>query len=200
MVYLSLATVVIALSASLLYSRMEGWPYFDCLYFCFVTFSTIGFGDLVTSQEPDYPQRALYRFANFALIVAGCCCIYSLFNVTSIVIKQLLNWIMRTLDVKCRPVTPPPGNLLRLRRNAITMNYVKKQVGLFCSSLAFFQINKVARSLSRQSTHLRLGRSLICVPEGLAENIFCVERFLSILISWPDSLIYFMMLSSLKAR
>lgn len=130
MLYLTLATIGIAVSASFLYSEMEGWPYFDCLYFCFVAFSTIGFGDLVTSQEPEYPHPVLYRLANFVLIVCGCCCIYSLFNVTSIVIKQFLNWIMRTLDVHCRPVKPPSSNVLRLRRNALTMNYVKKQVSL----------------------------------------------------------------------
>ncbi|GFW44383.1 potassium channel subfamily K member 13 [Trichonephila clavipes] len=133
MLYLFLATISIATTASFLYSPMEGWTYFDCLYFCFVTFSTIGFGDLVTSQEPHYPHVALYRVANFAFIVCGSCCIYSLFNVTSIVIKQFLNWLMKTLDCscRCRPKKPPgrPQLLARGRRNAITPYHLRNQVG-----------------------------------------------------------------------
>ena len=32
----------------------------------------------------------------------GCCCIYSLFNVISIVIKQVLNWLIKRLDTLCQ--------------------------------------------------------------------------------------------------
>ncbi|RVE63652.1 hypothetical protein OJAV_G00138490 [Oryzias javanicus] len=48
MLILGVASVVIACSASTLYSSMEDWSYLDSLYFCFVAFSTIGFGDLQT--------------------------------------------------------------------------------------------------------------------------------------------------------
>ncbi|XP_068187761.1 potassium channel subfamily K member 13 isoform X4 [Antennarius striatus] len=48
MMILGVASVVIACSASTLYSSMENWSYVDSLYFCFVAFSTIGFGDLQT--------------------------------------------------------------------------------------------------------------------------------------------------------
>nr|XP_046267263.1 potassium channel subfamily K member 13 isoform X2 [Scatophagus argus] len=48
MLILGVASVVIACSASTLYSSMENWSYVDSLYFCFVAFSTIGFGDLQT--------------------------------------------------------------------------------------------------------------------------------------------------------
>ncbi|XP_035226956.1 potassium channel subfamily K member 13-like [Stegodyphus dumicola] len=129
MLSLFIATISIAVTASFLYGPMEGWSYFDCLYFCFVTFSTIGFGDYVTSQEAQYPHVSLYRLANFVFIVCGCCCIYSLFNVTSIVIKQILNWVMKKLDVNCVPRKPPAKAqlLARGRRNAITPFHFKKQ-------------------------------------------------------------------------
>ncbi|XP_032218968.2 potassium channel subfamily K member 15 [Nematostella vectensis] len=35
---------------AILYAQTEHWNYFDGIYFCFITFSTIGFGDLVPNQ------------------------------------------------------------------------------------------------------------------------------------------------------
>ncbi|XP_037544001.1 potassium channel subfamily K member 13 isoform X1 [Nematolebias whitei] len=97
MLILGVASVVIACSASTLYSSMENWSYVDSLYFCFVAFSTIGFGDLVSSQRDQYESQGAYRFGNCLFILMGVCCIYSLFNVISIVIKQTLNWILGKL-------------------------------------------------------------------------------------------------------
>ena len=103
----------------LISSPVEGWSYLEALYFCFVTFATIGFGDYVVSQRQSYDHVTLYRLGNFLLIVLGCCCLYSLFNVASIVIKQLLNCILRRLNCqcRCRALTAKPP---MTRRNAIT--------------------------------------------------------------------------------
>ncbi|KAM9846592.1 potassium channel subfamily K member 13 [Aulostomus maculatus] len=97
MLILGVASVVIACSASTLYSSMENWSYVDSLYFCFVAFSTIGFGDLVSSQRQHYESQEAYRLGNCLFILMGVCCIYSLFNVISIIIKQTLNWILGKL-------------------------------------------------------------------------------------------------------
>nr|XP_040038984.1 potassium channel subfamily K member 13 [Gasterosteus aculeatus aculeatus]XP_040038985.1 potassium channel subfamily K member 13 [Gasterosteus aculeatus aculeatus] len=97
MLILGVASVVIACSASTLYSPMENWSYVDSLYFCFVAFSTIGFGDLVSSQRAQYESQEAYRLGNCIFILMGVCCIYSLFNVISIIIKQTLTWIVGKL-------------------------------------------------------------------------------------------------------
>ncbi|XP_029470693.1 potassium channel subfamily K member 12-like [Rhinatrema bivittatum] len=94
MLILGLGAVAISCTASAVYSPAEGWRYLDSLYFCFVTFSTIGFGDLVSVQHHSYEQPALYGLGNFLFVLLGVCCIYSLFNVISIVIKQALNWLL----------------------------------------------------------------------------------------------------------
>uniref|UniRef100_A0AAV2JEX5 Potassium channel domain-containing protein n=1 Tax=Knipowitschia caucasica TaxID=637954 RepID=A0AAV2JEX5_KNICA len=73
MLILGLASVVIACSASTLYSSMENWSYIDSLYFCFVAFSTIGFGDLVSSQRQQYESQALYSFGNCSLQICSHC-------------------------------------------------------------------------------------------------------------------------------
>ncbi|KAL2095311.1 hypothetical protein ACEWY4_010030 [Coilia grayii] len=98
MLILGVAALLIACSASALYATMEDWDYFDSLYFCFVAFSTIGFGDLVSSQREGYRAQEAYRLGNCLFILMGVCCIYSLFNVISIVIKQTLNWILAKLE------------------------------------------------------------------------------------------------------
>ncbi|KAK1788323.1 hypothetical protein P4O66_016767 [Electrophorus voltai] len=98
MLILGVAALLIACCASALYSYMEDWDYFDSLYFCFVAFSTIGFGDLVSSQRARYEAMEVYRLGNCLFILMGVCCIYSLFNVISIIIKQTLNWILARLD------------------------------------------------------------------------------------------------------
>ncbi|XP_038071578.1 potassium channel subfamily K member 13-like, partial [Patiria miniata] len=123
LLYLCVASTIIACVASAMYSPIEGWDYGDSIYFCFVAFSTIGFGDLVTSQKNMYNQQFLYRFGNFVFLTAGVCCIYSLYNVVSIVIKQLLNWILKKLECRCCHRRKP-----RPRRNAITPGHLQRQV------------------------------------------------------------------------
>ncbi|KAJ1105323.1 hypothetical protein NDU88_002731 [Pleurodeles waltl] len=117
MLILCLASIVISCCASAMYTPIEEWTYFDSLYFCFVAFSTIGFGDLVSSQNANYKSQGLYRFGNFVFILMGVCCIYSLFNVISIVIKQCINWILKKLDCGC--CQRCQRKLFRARRNAV---------------------------------------------------------------------------------
>ena len=129
MLILFCSAVAVACLASSLYSPVEEWRYFEAIYFCFVAFATIGFGDLVVSQrhEEHYDSYVhLYRLANFLFLVAGCCCIYSLFNVTSIVIKQALNYVIQKLDFNCERPTRPSLPAQRARRNALTLQNVHK--------------------------------------------------------------------------
>ncbi|KDR14601.1 Potassium channel subfamily K member 13 [Zootermopsis nevadensis] len=114
MLYLTVASVTLALCAAAVYTPFEDWSFFESIYFCFVSFATIGFGDYVSTQEPSYPHVHWYRFGNFVFTVLGCCCIYSLFNVTSIVIKQALNWLIVRLDCRClEDATGAAGRLWR---------------------------------------------------------------------------------------
>ncbi|XP_026052876.1 potassium channel subfamily K member 13-like [Carassius auratus] len=114
MLILGIAALLIACSASALYSAMEDWDYFESLYFCFVAFSTIGFGDVVSSQRESYKAQEAYRLGNCLFILMGVCCIYSLFNVISIIIKQTLNWILGKLGC-----SKAQSGLLAQKRNAV---------------------------------------------------------------------------------
>lgn len=55
MLILFVAATVIACCAAALFHAQENWSYFDSIYYCFVSFSTIGFGDLVAGQDNYYP-------------------------------------------------------------------------------------------------------------------------------------------------
>ncbi|OXU17437.1 hypothetical protein TSAR_004372 [Trichomalopsis sarcophagae] len=125
MLYLSLTSCAVACTAAALYAPLEGWNYLEALYFCFVSFATIGFGDYVSTQRPNYPYVHLYRFANFVFLVIGCCCIYSLLNVTSIVIKQGLNYVIRKFNCQSRFMAAP--HLPRRRSSVSAIYYTRRR-------------------------------------------------------------------------
>lgn len=71
-----LSTVIITTGAAV-FSRYEGWSYFDSFYYCFVTLTTIGFGDYVALQndqalilKPGYVALSLV-FILFGLAVVA---------------------------------------------------------------------------------------------------------------------------------
>ncbi|XP_060744921.1 potassium channel subfamily K member 13 [Tachysurus vachellii] len=88
---------LVACAASGLYSAVEGWSYLESMYFCFVTFSTTGFGDMVSGQRGHYKANYFYQISNILVIFLGVCCTYSLFNLIAIMIKAMLNWILGKL-------------------------------------------------------------------------------------------------------
>lgn len=101
---LFVAVLVVAFAAAFLYSAMEGWSYTESLYFCFVAFSTVGFGDFVSGQRAHHQDTVGYQVANCLLMLLGVCCTYSLFNAISVIIKQGLNWILTALSWTCQRI------------------------------------------------------------------------------------------------
>ncbi|KAM6933272.1 potassium channel subfamily K member 13 [Xenentodon cancila] len=95
---LLVAALLLACAAAFLYSAMEGWSYLDSLYFCFVAFSTVGFGDFVSGQRAHYEETWAYKMANCLLMLLGVCCTYSLFNAFAVIIKKVLNWVLSAVN------------------------------------------------------------------------------------------------------
>ncbi|KAK6043741.1 Ion channel, partial [Cooperia oncophora] len=95
-------------SAALVYSHVEEWAYIEALYFCFISFATIGFGDYVSNQKDvtningdvyrcvaltkygqeirvvAAPVKSLAQYQHYILILncgraqLGCCCFCSM--------------------------------------------------------------------------------------------------------------------------
>lgn len=95
---LLVVVMLVACAAASLYSIMEGWTYLESLYFCFVAFSTVGFGDLVSGQRAQHGETRAYQVANCLLMLLGVCCTYSLFNSIAVIIKQGLSWLLVVLE------------------------------------------------------------------------------------------------------
>ncbi|XP_003408866.1 potassium channel subfamily K member 13 [Loxodonta africana] len=153
MLILCLASLLISCCASAMYAPMEGWSYFDSLYFCFVAFSTIGFGDLVSSQNAQYESQGLYRFANFVFILMGVCCIYSLFNVISILIKQSVNWILRKMDSEC--CQRCQRRLFRSRRNVVMPDSVRNRCNISIETDGVMESDTDGRRLSGEMISMK---------------------------------------------
>lgn len=166
MLILGAAAILVSCCASLMYSAAEGWGYLDSLYFCFVAFSTIGFGDMVSSQRVVYEGHATaaYRFGNFLFILTGVCCIYSLFNVISIVIKQVLNWLLRRLEAPCRCCFPRRGHHPHRhpRRNVVAPGHLRARRD---PSIETDAINE-----SETDTGRRMSGEMISMRDFLAAN------------------------------
>ncbi|XP_076389646.1 potassium channel subfamily K member 13-like isoform X2 [Megachile rotundata] len=125
MLFLSIVCCIIACCAATVYAPLEGWKYVDALYFCFISFTTIGFGDFVSTEKSHYPYVYWYRIANFLFLLIGCCCTYSLLNVTSIIIKQGLNYVIR--KIQCRNQEMAASHLPRRKSYMSTVYFSKRR-------------------------------------------------------------------------
>nr|KAG5698901.1 hypothetical protein BaRGS_006795 [Batillaria attramentaria] len=68
---LNFSTLVLAAGAWA-FSHYEGWQYIDSLYYCFITFATIGFGDFVALQKDNMlDKRADYVAFSLIFILFG---------------------------------------------------------------------------------------------------------------------------------
>ncbi|KAM5272998.1 potassium channel subfamily K member 13 [Ctenodactylus gundi] len=168
MLILCSASVLVSCAASALYAAMEGWSYLDSLYFCFVAFSTIGFGDLVSSQRARYEGQTLYRLANFLFILAGVCCIYSLFNVISILIKHTVNWILSKVGGGC--FRQCQRRLLPSRRNVVMPGHVRNRGNLSIDTDG---------ALESEADGRRLSGEMISVKDSSKVSLAILQKQLS---------------------
>ena len=64
----SLYLIVVVTLGAFLYHSQEGWSFFDSLYYCFITLSTIGFGDYVALQSGRALEVNPSYYLNFCVL------------------------------------------------------------------------------------------------------------------------------------
>ncbi|CAI4232629.1 unnamed protein product [Auanema sp. JU1783] len=71
MVSLSIGTTIIIIG-TYVFSKIERWSFFEAYYYCFITLSTIGFGDYVPLQQGSALQaRPGYVVFNLLFVIVG---------------------------------------------------------------------------------------------------------------------------------
>lgn len=60
-------SITIIIIASYVFVHNEGWAYFDAIYYCFITLTTIGFGDYVPLQQNNFLSNNL-AYACFTIL------------------------------------------------------------------------------------------------------------------------------------
>jgi voltage-gated potassium channel len=91
-----LAILVLA-GGTVFYVRAEGWSVVDALYFCVVTLTTIGFGDLAPTTDAAKLFTVVYSLVGIGIIAAF---------VTSLALSVRADERVRPLRSR-RPVDPP---------------------------------------------------------------------------------------------
>jgi uncharacterized membrane protein YhaH (DUF805 family) len=56
---------------ALIFRRIEDWTYGEAVYYCFVTLTTVGFGDFVPAQTSESEILSFYRICSAAWIIVG---------------------------------------------------------------------------------------------------------------------------------
>lgn len=69
--------------ALILYHIEKGWTYLDCLYFCFISLTTVGLGDYVPGENPLQSYHSFYRFSIAGYILVGVTSMMFLMAVTA---------------------------------------------------------------------------------------------------------------------
>lgn len=119
LITLNLSTIVLT-SGAAIFSHFEEWPYIDAFYYCFVTLTTIGFGDFVALQKDDMLSQKP-QYVTF-------CLIFILFGLT--VISAAMNLLvlrfltMNTADEQReeREAAAAARGAVRLDGDVITAN------------------------------------------------------------------------------
>lgn len=68
---MGIGLVTCLLIPSLIFTEIEGWSYFESVYYCVITLTTVGFGDFVAGQNADIQYPDIYRVLVFYWITVG---------------------------------------------------------------------------------------------------------------------------------
>jgi hypothetical protein len=86
-------------AGALLFSRWESWDLLTGSYFCFVTLSTIGFGDIVPGTELDAWESQEKLVACAMYLALGLSVLAMCFNLMQEEVKEKCRWLARKVGI-----------------------------------------------------------------------------------------------------
>ena len=63
--------ILFILFPSLVFHVLEDWTYGEAVYYCFVTLTTVGFGDFVPTQQRESDLAGFYRICSATWVLVG---------------------------------------------------------------------------------------------------------------------------------
>lgn len=73
-------TLLVITTGASIFSYYEDWSYFEAIYYCFVTLTTIGFGDFVALSDYENPLGLGYVILSFSFFLFGLAVVASSMN------------------------------------------------------------------------------------------------------------------------
>ncbi|CAF1461501.1 unnamed protein product [Didymodactylos carnosus] len=112
----SCLAVGVVTGGAAMFHHFEQWTYFDCIYYCFITLTTIGFGDFVALQKDQaLSSNPLYVVLAMTFILFGLTVVASSMNL--LVLRFLT---MNTEDERREEIESQVRNSLRFDSDVIT--------------------------------------------------------------------------------
>ena len=85
---LLLTTMIIIGIGSIVYRYLEGWAWIDCIYFCVITLTTIGYGDFSPQTVPGKIFTMFYILVGLGIILSFINTVYNHYKDTKIAKKK----------------------------------------------------------------------------------------------------------------
>ncbi|XP_029688472.1 potassium channel subfamily K member 17 [Takifugu rubripes] len=79
----------------IMFQQQEGWTYSEAIYYCFITLSTVGFGDFVADSNPDKVYPEWYSILMASWIFFGLAWLSLLINHSIDILEQINSYLKR---------------------------------------------------------------------------------------------------------
>lgn len=143
---------VAIMSGAILYHTQEGWTYFDSLYYCFITLTTIGFGDFVALQQGRaLHMRPYYVACSFIFLLLGLASVASSVN---LLVLKFMTISLEEEEEGNDQMTAVAENVVTLdgevRCTGLVSNNQDKDNNSVCSCTCYSAGRRFSRQQSRQ--------------------------------------------------
>lgn len=97
------------IAGAFLFNSWENWELLDAAYFCFITLTTIGFGDLVPAKgvTQDHNSTEFFTDVNRATVSIALCSLYLLFGIA--LLAMSFNLVQEEVIAKVKRIAKTLG-------------------------------------------------------------------------------------------